>query len=158
MAKIDYLCNKKSTTMPKKLYKSIPKEYAACLNRECPRVGECLHGLAYELLLGTNTYIRIINPQLCTAVADCQFYRSSKPVRYARGFTHFQQRMFPNQYARFKTILTGLFGRNPYFERRRGDTALTPTEQELILNTLKSVGVTEEMEFDSYEEAVSWYD
>ena len=29
---------------------------------------------------------------------------------------------------------------------------------ELILKTLKSVGVTEEMEFDSYEEAICWYD
>lgn len=32
------------------------------------------------------------------------------------------------------------------------------SEQEFILKVLKIVGVTEEMQFDSYEQAINWYD
>lgn len=49
-------------------------------------------------------------------------------------------------------ILISKFGRNAYYERRRGDTALTPKDQRIVLDALKKVGVTEEMKFESYEE------
>ena len=55
-------------------------------------------------------------------------------------------------------ILISKFGRNAYYERRRGDTALTPKEQRIVLDALKAVGVTEEMKFESYEENTNWYD
>jgi len=32
------------------------------------------------------------------------------------------------------------------------------SEQKFILEVLKIVGVTEEMQFDSYEQAINWYD
>ena len=66
--------------------------------------------------------------------------------------------MFPDQYDRFSTILIGKFGRNAYYERRRGDTALTPKEQRIVLDALKKVGVTEKMTFERYEENTNWYD
>ncbi|MDY5656083.1 MAG: DUF6078 family protein [Prevotella sp.] len=50
------------------------------------------------------------------------------------------------------------FGRNAYYERRRGDTALTPKEQRIVLDALKKVGVKEEVTFESYEENTNWYD
>ena len=55
-------------------------------------------------------------------------------------------------------ILIGKFGRNAYYERRRGDTALTPKEQRIVLDALKKVGVKEEVTFESYEENTNWYD
>ena len=77
---------------------------------------------------------------------------------YARGFTNFQKRMFPDQYLKFMNMLIATFGRNAYFERRRGETALSPKEQAIVLKALKKVGVTEEMEFDKYEENLNWND
>ena len=50
------------------------------------------------------------------------------------------------------------WGRNPYFERRRGARLIPPKEQEFALKALKIAGVTEEMQFDAYEEAINWYD
>ena len=72
--------------------------------------------------------------------------------------TNFQRRMFPDQYRRFMEICVGEWGRNPYFERRRGARLIPISEQEFILKVLKIVGVTEEMQFDSYEQAINWYD
>lgn len=66
--------------------------------------------------------------------------------------------MFPDQYACFMAICISEWGRNPYFERRRGARLIPPCEQQFILKALKAVGMTEEMKFDAYEEAINWYD
>ena len=128
--------------MPKKLHKEIPIDYAVCQQQDCPRAEKCLHQIAY----------------LCTRDGACPYFRDSAPVTYARGFTGMQSRMFPAQYQQFMSILMSHFGRNPYFERRRGEFPLSPKEQRIVLNALRRVGVTEELRFDHYEESVNWYD
>ena len=118
----------------------------------------CLHQIAYAEMLKTDEYLRLINPARCTQDAACAYYRSNSPVVYARGFTNFQRRMFPDQYARFMAICINHWSRNPYFERRRGARLIPQSEQQFILKALKAVGMTEEMKFDAYEEAINWYD
>ena len=99
--------------------------------------------------------MEIIRPMCLVEEKD---FRDSAPVTYARGFTGMQSRMFPAQYQQFMSILMSHFGRNPYFERRRGEFPLSPKEQRIVLNALRRVGVTEELRFDHYEESVNWYD
>ena len=118
----------------------------------------CLHQTAYSTLMEHEEYLQLINPTRCSQNESCVYYRDSKPVTYARGFTNFQKRMFPGQYSRFMSICINHWCRNPYFERRRGDRSLPPDEQAFILNALKKAGVTEDMKFDSYEENINWYD
>ena len=79
-------------------------------------------------------------------------------MRYARGFTNFQKHMYPDQYAAFSSMLKSEFGRNPYYERRKGISPLSLAEQDLILNALQRVGVKEKLEFDAYEDEINWYD
>ena len=55
-------------------------------------------------------------------------------------------------------LLMREFSRNPYFERRRGETALAPKEQHIVLQALRKAGVTEDLKFDTYEENINWYD
>ena len=50
----------------------------------------------------------------------------------------------------------GRYGRNPYYERRKGVIALSPDEQQFVRNALRKVGVTEELEFDRYETGLLW--
>ena len=75
---------------------------------------------------------------------------------FARGFTNFQKRMYPQQYDQFMTTLILHFGRNQYFKRRRGDILLPPEEQEVIRQMLEKVGAESKMEFDNYEEHINW--
>ena len=144
--------------MPKKFYTSFPSGYAVCLHSDCPMAETCLHRIVYPVLLEKDDMLHVVNPNRCSKDAQCKFSRTTKPVTYARGFAHFQKRMFPEQYDRFSTILISKFGRNAYYERRRGDTALTPKEQQIVLDALKAAGVTEEMKFERYEENTNWYD
>lgn len=145
--------------MAKKLYKDIPTDYAVCEQADCSRADTCLHQLVYRTLLERgDTYLRLLNPRLCTQDDTCPHYRNSAPVTYARGFIGMQQHMFPGQYWQFMSMLINQFSRNPYFERRRGEVALSPKEQKIVLNALQQAGVTEELKFDRYEENINWYD
>ena len=144
--------------MPKKTYTSVPTDYPVCLYDDCPKAATCLCHFAYTQVTEKDNYLRLANPLLCTKDDGCRYYRDSKPVTYVRGFTNFQKKMFPGQYEQFMHILIGKFGRNAYYERRRGDTAISPKEQQAILAALRKVGVEEEMQFDAYEEHINWYD
>ena len=142
----------------KKTYKDLPSNYSVCEHNGCPLAETCLHQIAYRQLMATEERLTLINPSRCTQTEACPYYRDSKPVTYARGFTNFQTRMFPQQYKAFMTKCISHWSRNPYFERRRGDYPLPPSEQEFILQTLKECGVEEPLSFDGYEELINWYD
>ena len=144
--------------MPKKNHKDLPRYYAVCNHHECQLAESCLHNIAYCELSKTEEYLRLINPTKCSPSADCPYYRDNTPVTYARGFTNFQKKMFPAQYQKFMSICVSEFKRNAYFERRRGDYPMPPHEQEFIKKALKKCGVTEEMEFDRYEQLANWFD
>lgn len=144
--------------MPRKEYTSLPTNYPVCEHSDCPMAASCLHQIAHAMKLKTDELLRLINPTRCTQDVSCAYYRSNRPMVYARGFSNFQRRMFPDQYASFMAICISEWGRNPYFERRRGARLIPPSEQQFILKALKAVGMTEEMKFDAYEEAINWYD
>ena len=144
--------------MLKKTYTSLPSNYTVCEHSDCPMAATCLHQLVYSELLKTETCLHLLNPTQCVKNETCKFYRDNTPVTYARGFTNFQKKMYPDQYQTFMHKLIGKFSRNGYFERRRGASALSPKEQEIVFAALKEVGVTAEMKFDSYESLINWYD
>ena len=142
--------------MPKKEYTSLPKDYPVCEHSSCPMAATCLHQTAYSTLMEHAEYLRLINPTRCSKDEACTYYRDKKPVIFARGFTNFQKRMYPQQYDKFMTTLILHFGRNQYFKRRRGDILLPPEEQEVIRLMLKKVGADSKMDFDKYEEHINW--
>ena len=144
-------------TMPKKFHTTPPSGFSVCLHSDCPLGMTCLHRTAYEAMIEESEFMQLINPRKCTKDQSCPYYRSNVPVTFAKGFTNFQKRMFPEQYKKFMQMLIGRLGRNAYFQQRRGDVCLSPKEQAIILEALKTVGVHEEMKFDAYFDQVSWY-
>lgn len=143
--------------MLKKEYTSLPKDYPVCEHSSCHRAATCLHQTAYSIMLEQNeVFLRLINPTRCSKDEACTYYRDCKPVIFARGFTNFQKRMYPQQYDQFMTTLILHFGRNPYFKRRRGDILIPPEEQEVIRLMLEKVGADSKMDFDKYEEHINW--
>ncbi|MEE0870900.1 MAG: DUF6078 family protein [Bacteroidaceae bacterium] len=144
--------------MPKKTYTTLPENFSACLHADCPMAGKCLRQVAYSQMMENMEKIYMINPRHCTKDEKCKFYRDATPVRYAKGFTKFQKHLLPEQYQEFMSVLIVHFGRGGYFYRRRGVVALSPVEQEVVLNALRSTGFKEDLPFDSYEELYNWFD
>lgn len=143
--------------MPRKLSKEVPENFAVCMLAECSLADKCLRHISFKAALENKETIRVINPKKCGKNEECKFFKDYKPVIFARGFTNIQKKLYPDQYAKFMVLLTSSFGRNPYFERRRGESAMPPKEQEIVLKALRDVGFTGEAEFDSYEESPDWY-
>ena len=139
-----------------KIYKDIPSGYLLCLHADCPMADSCLRQSAYRRHAELGTFLRLINPSMCSKQADCPHYVSNQPVRFARGFVNFQKRMYPEQYDKLMLLLILHFGRSQYFKRRRGEIALPPEEQEAIQIALEKAGVTQKMEFDEYIDAINW--
>lgn len=144
--------------MKEELYNGMPSRYAACLHADCLCAASCLHQLVYRPMMEKEAVLRVISPLRCTRNQSCTYYRSAEPVRYAYGFTGMKEKMYPAQYRKFMSILTAHFGHNPYFDRRKGKRPLPPNEQELVLRTLKKVGVEAPLEFDRYENRLNWKD
>lgn len=139
-----------------KFHKDMPDNYPLCLHADCPKADTCLRQLAFRRHAEQGLYLRLLNPTRCTKQNNCPHYADSKPVVFAKGFTNFQKQMFPGQYDKFMTLLVGYFGRNAYFNRRRGDILLSPEEQGIIKIALKKSGITHQMEFDNYIESINW--
>ena len=156
--KLPYLCLQILNTMPKKTYTTLPENFSVCLHADCPMAGKCLRQVAYSQMTENKENLYMVNPRHCTKDEKCKFYRDATPVRYAKGFTKFQKHLLPEQYQEFMSVLIVHFGRGGYFYRRRGVVALSPVEQEVVLNALRSTDFKEDLPFDSYEELYNWFD
>lgn len=117
----------------------------------------CLRQLAMQALPDNYKGVMIANPKLTKPAGDCEFYRSDEPQVYGKGFTNMQTKMLPSQYDTFRYRLQGKFGRNPYFERRKGERLCSPSEIKEVEAALKAIG-HEELKFDEYVEKLNWID
>lgn len=138
-------------------YNEVPYGFMHCLEADCPMANHCLRQMAMQAVPKNQISVPIINPQLPEQSENCRFYRSDEPQVYARGFTNMQKQMLPGQYDTFRYRLIGKFGRNPYFERRKGARLCSPSEIKVVKSALKEIGL-EHLEFDAYEKHLNWTD
>ena len=138
-------------------YNEVPYGFMHCLEADCPMASHCLRQMAMQAVPKNQISVPIINPQLPEQSENCRFYRSDEPQVYARGFTNMQKQMLPSQYDTFRYRLIGKFGRNPYFERRKGARLCSPSEIKVVKSALKEIGL-EHLAFDAYEKHLNWTD
>ena len=143
--------------MKKIAYKEVPYGFIHCLEADCPMAEHCLRQIAMRALPKDELSVRILNPQIANPSEKCKFFRSDEPQIYARGFKNMQKQMLLGQYNELMYRLIGKFGRNPYFERRRGARLCTPKDMLKVKTALKELGL-EHLEFDAYEEHTNWMD
>ena len=138
-------------------YKDVPYGFRHCLEAACPMASHCLRQMAMQALPKDEMSVIILNPQMTKPSEDCRFYRSDEPQLYGRGFANMQKQMLPGQYDTFRYRLQGKFGRNPYFERRKGAKLCSPSEVEMVKEVLQELGL-EHLDFDGYVKRLNWTD
>lgn len=126
--------------------------FALCTMQECALKDKCERAKGFLTLEETDKTFMCVNPVLATGKEDCPMARVAKPTKLAYGFINLLD-MLPKKISDLLAEkLRFDYGRNPYYERRRGDRALYPEEQEMIINYLKNNGVdVPEDPFDRYE-------
>ena len=143
--------------MSKINYDEVPGCYLHCIKADCKMADHCLRQLAMQNLPSNLTAVTILNPQLTQTGEGCEYYRDDKPQVYGKGFKNMQKKMFPDEYQTFMYRLQGKFGRNPYFERRKGAQLCSPSDIKQVEDALKAIG-HEELKFDAYVEKLNWND
>lgn len=146
-----------------KSFNDVPHGFHLCLNGECPWKETCLRQIAMRLLPDGEEFVFMVNPNLTAhpeAKADgtpaCRFYKPLRTVTYARGFKAIEKQMTVQQFGRFRSYMLSNFGRNPFYERRKGNLALPPEEQDFIKHVMSAVGFVADNPFDTTEERVDW--
>ena len=135
----------------------IPSNYPICFNRECSKAVTCLRQIAEQNTPDEKERLIIISPKyLSTLKGACPHYRSSKKVRYAKGFIKILDNLPYTQMRKVISKLTTYFGRTHYYRVRKGERLLSPAEQQGVLNILKNCGATGLQEFDKYIEEYNW--
>lgn len=144
----------------------IPRNYACCFAGKdtCPKANSCLRAIAARLLTESKEAqpptVNTVNAFYLEQSADrdaCPLYRSSKPVRYAKGMTSLFDELPVKQAAAIRSRVIGCFSCERYFyHSRRGDRLISPEEQRKITNVFRATGLGITPKFDSYQDVIVW--
>ena len=120
----------------------VPKKYAVCFNRHCPRAGECLRHLCYTLLPATQLEHPCVLPQAWDG-GECSQFAEAHPVQLAWGMSRLFTDVPSWKATAIRHELKHLFGSKPtYFRYRRGEFLITPQRQREIADIFRRYGYT----------------
>ena len=133
-------------------YSKIPSNYGLCA-ANCPRGDTCLRRIAYDRIPANVVFPPTLHLKAIEAMAGkCKYYRSNEKVRYAKGFIHTAEAISVGQSGTFRYRLIGLWGIRRYYQKRKGETLLSPTEQQQVIAIARNLGLQRTEYFDAYVE------
>ena len=136
---------------------TVPTNYILCLKGDCPKAAMCLRHKATLMMRAEVQTWSILSPAYLTKIeGECPHYRSAEKVQYARGFVRMVRTLPVNVSEMVMHKLIARFGRNGYYDMRKGKLAIAPTEQEIIRTVVAECGAQQEVEFDGYEMDYQW--
>ena len=135
----------------------IPTNYTLCIKGDCPKADACLRHKATQMMPAEVQKWSILSPAYLAQIEnECPHYRSAEQVQYARGFVRMIRTLPVNIAEMVAHKLIARFGRNAYYDMRKGKRAIAPAEQEVIRIVVAECGAQQEVVFDSYEENFQW--
>ena len=140
-----------------KTSEKVPTNYTLCIKGDCPKAANCLRHVAVAMMPAEVQRWSIVSPTYLAQIeGECPMYRSAEKVQYARGFVRMVRTLPMNVSEMVMHKLIARFGRNGYYDMRKGKLAIAPAEQEVIRTVVAECGAQQEVEFDSYEIDYQW--
>lgn len=138
-------------------FSQIPYNFLWCINSQCPKAGTCLRRLAEECAPADIKHYSVLSlKHLADLKGECPYFCPDTKVRYARGFLGILENLTARQTRFLMARIINSSSRRTFYRVRSGERALSPLEQQSILNILKECGVTFPVEFDAYFEDYYW--
>ena len=135
----------------------VPVNYTLCIKNDCPKAAVCLRYKATQMMQADVQTWSILSPAYLAQIeGECPHYRSTEKVQYARGFVRMIRTLPVNISEMVAHKLIARFGRNAYYDMRKGKRPIAPADQEIICTVVSECGAQQEVEFDSYEENYQW--
>lgn len=137
-------------------YSKIPSNYGLCA-ADCPRGDTCLRRIAYDRIPANVVFPPTLHLKAIEAMAGkCKYYRSNEKVRYAKGFLCTAGALAVSVSGTFRCRLIGSWGVRRYYQKRKGETLLSPAEQQQVVALARKLGVRVDEYFDGYVEEYDW--
>lgn len=77
-------------------------------------------------------------------------------MHYAKGFVRTTEALAVSASGTFRYGLIGRWGIRRYYQKRKGETLLSPAEQQEVITLAKKLGLRQEEYFDAYVEEYNW--
>ncbi|WP_455967331.1 DUF6078 family protein [Bacteroides fluxus] len=148
------------------LLQDVPNGYDYCFagKDKCPKAATCLRAIAAQLLSESEDEqpetVRAVNPFYVERLPDyssCGRYRSSEPLRYAKGMSRLFDEIPLKQVSIVRLRVMGCFScERYYYHCRKGERLITPEEQQRIVGVFNRAGIGTKPKFDSYEYGLAW--
>lgn len=123
---------------------------AFCIHSGCQMADKCMRAKA--VTEADPEMVTIVNPCLTTGGEDCPYYAILQPVRHARGFLGILREVSRRQLDAIARDLILRYGKNPYYEMRKGTRLIPPADQDYIRSVFQQHGVQESCLFDSFQD------
>lgn len=138
-------------------YSEVPYNFGLCMSDSCPNADTCLRRIAYAHAPSKEMFLSILNPKAIERMPEkCSHYRSNKKLRYARGFISTAEALSVRASGTFRYRLIGAWGIRRYYQKRKGETLLSPAEQQQVIKLARELGLQQEEYFDGYTEEYNW--
>ena len=138
-------------------FSRVPSWYVLCTNNDCPLRDNCLRHLAGRHAPENMEIATCVMPKTLKN-SNCRWQDKITIEVWAAGFSHLYDKVMKKDYTTMrKTITSYLHGARIYYEYKRGERALSPSEQQWIRNYVKSLGYDWEVEFDRYFEDYAYH-
>lgn len=136
---------------------TVPNNFTLCLKGDCPKAPTCLRYAATKMMPAEVQRWSIVSPAyLAQMEGECPHYRLAEKVQYARGFVRMIRSLPVNVSEMVAHKLIAHFGRNAYYDMRKGKRPITPAEQEIIRTVVAECEAGQEVTFDAYEGDYQW--
>ncbi|MBQ4520308.1 MAG: hypothetical protein II999_06830 [Bacteroidaceae bacterium] len=135
----------------------IPGGFATCYVSDCPLAETCLRHLAYDMVEGKYPFMTVLSPKWkARQKGPCQYYLKNERVRRARGFIRTLNAISAGKTTTFRIGIMSHMGARRYYQARKGEILLKPTEEQLVIRLANQCGVVLDEYFDSHEELLLW--
>lgn len=132
------------------------KNVALCSSNCCKVADRCRRAMGYKTITAEDETLKMVNPMLTTNDESCPMYSHLDTVRFAKGFMKLQGEMSRIKFDALKQKLLAHYGKNPYYEMRKGTRQISPEDQSYITEAVSKTGATITDPFDEYVEQEVW--
>ena len=132
------------------------KNVALCSSNCCKVADLCRRAMGYKTITTEDKTLKMVNPMLITNDENCPMYSHLHTVRFAKGFMKLQDEMPRTKFDALKQKLLAHYGKNPYYEMRKGTRLISPEDQRFIAKAVSKTGATISDPFDEYVEQEVW--
>ena len=133
-------------------FSDVPKEWAICLQSDCPLAASCLRHHAGTLAPDDLKHHECVLPGARTGGA-CSAFVANHPVRLARGMKRLLKGIDYGKSMVMRKQLYNIFGsKSQYYRYCEGRWPIPPEQQARVADLFRQNGIASEPQYDDYFE------